>query len=129
MQADIQYTRSSVAATSSESARYPSSVASPRYTLSDLRDRRADIAEVAARHHATNIRVIGSAARGDSDALSDIDLMVDMDPTHTLNGFAYHRLSQSGRPRLHRCKPNLVWDAVQRLPELQRAVNDLRRPS
>ena len=64
-------------------------MASPPYTLSDLRDRRADIAEVAARHHATNIRVIGSAARGDSDALSDIDLMVDMDPGHKLNGFAY----------------------------------------
>lgn len=64
-------------------------MASPPYTLSDLRDRRADIAEVAARHHATNIRVIGSAARGDSDELSDIDLMVDMDPSHKLNGFAY----------------------------------------
>jgi predicted nucleotidyltransferase len=40
-------------------------------------------------HHATNVRVIGSAARGDSDELSDIDLMVDMDPSHQLNGFAY----------------------------------------
>lgn len=61
----------------------------PPYTLSDLRDRRADIEDVAARYHATNIRVIGSAARGDSDELSDIDLMVDMDPGHKLNGFAY----------------------------------------
>ena len=64
-------------------------MASPPYTLSGLRDRRADIAEVAARHHATNIRVIGSAARGDSDELSDIDFIVDMDPSHKLNGFAY----------------------------------------
>ncbi len=63
-------------------------MASHRYTLSDLRARRSAIEEVAARHHATNIRVIGSAARGDADELSDIDLMVDMDH-HTLNGFAY----------------------------------------
>jgi uncharacterized protein len=64
-------------------------MASPRYTLADLRARRPDIEEVAARHHATNIRVIGSSARGDADELSDIDLMVDMDPGRKLNGFAY----------------------------------------
>lgn len=64
-------------------------MAPPPYTLSDLRARRPDIQEVAARHHATNIRVIGSAARGDADELSDIDLMVDMDPGRELNGFAY----------------------------------------
>jgi predicted nucleotidyltransferase len=64
-------------------------MAKPPLTLSDLHDRRSDIEDVAARHHATNIRVIGSAARGDSDELSDVDLMVDMDPSHKLNGFAY----------------------------------------
>jgi uncharacterized protein len=61
----------------------------PHRTLSDLRARRADIEAVAARHHATNIRVVGSAARGEADQLSDIDLMVDMDPDHKLAGFAY----------------------------------------
>lgn len=69
--------------------KYSSNMAPPPYTLSDLRYRRADIEDVAARHHATNIRVVGSAARGDADELSDIDLMVDMDPSHKLNGFAY----------------------------------------
>jgi len=69
--------------------KYPAGMAPPPYTLSDLRHLRADIEDVAARHHATNIRVIGSAARGDADKLSDIDLMVDMDPSHKLNGFAY----------------------------------------
>jgi len=64
-------------------------MAPPPYTLADLRARRADIEDAAARHHATNIRVIGSAARGDADELSDIDLMVDMDPDHKLHGFAY----------------------------------------
>jgi predicted nucleotidyltransferase len=68
---------------------YPCKMASPPYTISDLRSRRADIESVAARHHATNIRVIGSAARDEADELSDIDLMVDMDPEHTLTGFAY----------------------------------------
>jgi uncharacterized protein len=64
-------------------------MASPPYTISDLRSRRADIEAVAAHHHATNIRVIGSAARDEADELSDVDLMVDMDPDHTLTGFAY----------------------------------------
>jgi predicted nucleotidyltransferase len=64
-------------------------MAPPPYTLADLRARRTDIEHVAARHHATNIRVIGSAARGDGDRLSDIDLLVDMDPDRKLHGFAY----------------------------------------
>lgn len=64
-------------------------MALPPYTLSDLRARRTDIEAVAARHHATNIRVIGSAARDEADELSDVDLMVDMDPDHKLTGFAY----------------------------------------
>jgi predicted nucleotidyltransferase len=64
-------------------------MAPPPYTLSALRARRRDIEHIAARHHVTNIRVTGSAARGDNNGLSDIDLMVDMDPGHKPNGFAY----------------------------------------
>ncbi len=91
--------------------KYPCSMASPRYTLSDLRARRADIEAVAARHHATNIRVVGSAARGEADELSDIDLMVDMDPSHKLTGFAYFgeldRLEKALTTLLH-CEVDVV---------------------
>ncbi len=45
-----------------------------------LRDRRDEIVEVAARHGARNVRVIGSVARGEDTAESDVDLLVDLDP-------------------------------------------------
>ena len=64
-------------------------MAAPRYTLADLRARRSQIEEVAARHHASNVRVIGSVARGDADEASDIDLLVDMDRDGLPHGFAY----------------------------------------
>ncbi len=58
-------------------------------TLDVIRGRRAEILEVAGRHHACNVRVIGSVARGDTDPASDLDLLVDMDPERQLTGFVY----------------------------------------
>jgi len=49
-----------------------------------LREKREDILKVAAIHGARNIRVFGSAARGDADESSDIDLLVDMEPDRSL---------------------------------------------
>jgi predicted nucleotidyltransferase len=49
-----------------------------------LRLKRDDIVRVAARHGARNVRVFGSVARGDADDTSDIDLLVDMAPGHSL---------------------------------------------
>ncbi|MBK5222220.1 MAG: helix-turn-helix domain-containing protein [Acidimicrobiia bacterium] len=46
-----------------------------------LRRRRKAIIETAARRRASNVRVFGSAARGDDTATSDIDLLVDLDPS------------------------------------------------
>ncbi|MCX5757651.1 MAG: nucleotidyltransferase family protein [Candidatus Hydrogenedentes bacterium] len=48
-----------------------------------LRNRREEIVRIAARHGATNVRVFGSAARGDSRPDSDIDLLVDAGPKTT----------------------------------------------
>jgi predicted nucleotidyltransferase len=45
-----------------------------------LRERRDEIVEVAARHGARNVRVFGSVARGEETAVSDVDLLVDLDP-------------------------------------------------
>jgi len=44
----------------------------------------AAIRETAARHGARNVRVFGSAARGDDRPGSDLDLLVDMDAGRTL---------------------------------------------
>lgn len=45
---------------------------------------RKDILRVAAKHGATNVRLFGSVARGDADARSDVDVLVDMEPGRTL---------------------------------------------
>ena len=49
-----------------------------------LKQKRADILRVAARHGARNVRVFGSVARGAADAASDVDFLVDMEPGRTL---------------------------------------------
>lgn len=49
-----------------------------------LADRRSEVLRIAACHHATNVRVFGSVARGDETERSDIDLLVDMGPGRSL---------------------------------------------
>ncbi len=49
-----------------------------------LRERRGDILRIAARHGAHNVRVFGSVARGDADAQSDIDFLVELEPGRSL---------------------------------------------
>jgi predicted nucleotidyltransferase/DNA-binding XRE family transcriptional regulator len=49
-----------------------------------LKDNRAEIAEIARRHGAHNVRVFGSVARGEETDTSDVDLLVDMDPGSSL---------------------------------------------
>lgn len=42
--------------------------------------KRADIISLAARHGERNVRLFNSAARGEADSLSDIDMLVDLEP-------------------------------------------------
>jgi predicted nucleotidyltransferase len=49
-----------------------------------LRARREEILGSAAEHGASNVRVFGSMARGESDAASDVDLLVEMEPGRSL---------------------------------------------
>lgn len=42
------------------------------------RDSREEISRIAAAHGARNVRVFGSASRGEAGAASDLDLLVDM---------------------------------------------------
>lgn len=54
-------------------------------TLQELRTtKRTDILRVAANRGARNIRVFGSVARGENDARSDIDFLVDLEPNRSL---------------------------------------------
>ena len=58
-----------------------------RLTLEGLRARRDEILRIAAAHGASNVRVFGSVARGEADARSDVDLLVDVSTGS--EGFAY----------------------------------------
>ena len=48
-----------------------------------LVEKRDQILEIAARHGAHNVRVFGSVARGEASPDSDVDLLVDVGPTHS----------------------------------------------
>lgn len=49
-----------------------------------LRTRREDILSTAVKYGVSNVRIFGSVARGEADANSDIDLLVDVEPGRTL---------------------------------------------
>lgn len=49
-----------------------------------LHQRRQEILDLAATHHARNVRVFGSVARGEETSRSDIDLLVDFEPGRSL---------------------------------------------
>lgn len=55
-----------------------------RLTLEDLRARRAEILDIAERHGARAVSVFGSVARGDADAASDVDVLIDLEPGRSL---------------------------------------------
>lgn len=64
-------------------------------------DKRDEIMQIAARYGAYNVRVFGSMARGEADADSDIDLLVDLEPGRSLldlGGLLMELQSLLGRP-------------------------------
>ena len=53
-------------------------------SLEAFQARRTDRLNIAANYGASNIRVFGSVARGEADADSDIDWLVDLEPGRSL---------------------------------------------
>lgn len=49
-----------------------------------LQTKREIILDIAAKYGASNLRIFGSFARGDADADSDLDLLVDLEPGRSL---------------------------------------------
>lgn len=53
-------------------------------SLTDLlQEKREDMLRLATKHGASNVRIFGSVARDEADAYSDIDLLVDLEPSRT----------------------------------------------
>ena len=48
-----------------------------------LREKREEILKIAAKHGAYNVRIFGSAARGEADEQSDVDFLIDAGPKRT----------------------------------------------
>ncbi len=53
-------------------------------TLTELRERREEIIELARARGASRVRVFGSVARGEATGYSDVDFLVDLEPDRTL---------------------------------------------
>lgn len=91
--------------------------------LTLLRDKREEILRIAKRYGANNIRVFGSAARGDWSPGSDVDFLVELEPGRNLfdlGGFLYEVRELLGCPvdvvtekglREH-VRPHVLEDAV-----------------
>jgi predicted nucleotidyltransferase len=52
--------------------------------LAEIRKRRGDILQIAARHGAHDVRVFGSVVRGEAGADSDVDVLVRLDDDRSL---------------------------------------------
>jgi len=53
-------------------------------TFDELKARREAIATIAERYGARNLRVFGSVVRGEADAASDVDFLVELEPGRSL---------------------------------------------
>jgi len=49
-----------------------------------LEEKREEILRICAKYGARNVRVFGSTARGEADEMSDIDLLVELEPERSL---------------------------------------------
>ena len=66
-----------------------------------LQQKREEILRLCATYGACNLRVFGSAARGQADAKSDVDFLVEMEPGRSLfdlGGLQYELERLLGRP-------------------------------
>jgi predicted nucleotidyltransferase len=49
-----------------------------------LGQKRQDVLRIACKYGARRVRIFGSVARGEADAQSDVDILVDLDPGRSL---------------------------------------------
>ena len=63
--------------------------------------KREEVLRLAAKHGARNVRIFGSVARGEADAASDLDFLIELEPGRNLldmGGLLIDLQSLLGRP-------------------------------
>ena len=70
-----------------------------------VKAKRQEILTIAARHGARNVRLFGSVARGEAEERSDVDLLVDMEPSWSLLDHAALSIELN---RLLNCKVDVI---------------------
>lgn len=78
-------------------------------TIHDLRANREAILAIARRYGARNLRVFGSVLRGEADAASDVDFLVELEPGRSL--FDLGGLLIDLEEQLH-CKVDVMTPAM-----------------
>ena len=88
-------------------------------TLNELKARRQSILAIAGRYGARNLRVFGSVVRGEADAASDIDFLVELEPGRSLLDLG--GLLMDLQEHL-RCKVNVITPAMLKPRVRERAL-------
>jgi uncharacterized protein len=78
-------------------------------TLEELKARREPILAIAGRYGARNLRIFGSVVRGEADAASDVDFLVELEPGRSL--FDLGGLLMDLQEHLH-CKVDVMTPAM-----------------
>ncbi len=95
-----------------------------------IKTKREDILHTATKYGAFNVLIFGSVARGEADAESDIDLLVDMEPSRTHQRTRLKRGRRTMRNILihayYGINRDRVWSVVENdLPNLKTSVDTI----
>lgn len=86
-----------------------------------LNSKRDEILRIAAAHGASNVRIIGSVARGEADEQSDIDFLVELDKDRSLMDHAALLVELE---KLLGCKVDVASDDCLRSKVKERVLRD-----
>jgi uncharacterized protein len=90
-------------------------------TFNDLKVRREAILAIARRYGVRDLRVFGSVVRGEADAASDIDFLVELEPGRSL--FDLGGLLMDLQEHLH-CKVDVVTPAMLKPRVRERVLHE-----
>jgi uncharacterized protein len=93
----------------------------PPITFHELRSKRDAILAIAAQYGARNLRVFGSVVRGEADAASDVDFLVELEPGRSL--FDLGGLLMDLQEHLH-CKVDVMTPAMLKPRVRERVLHE-----